>query len=144
MFRLAITLIHLSIQDVSMYGKKYRVTSATICLPFFICIAPLKFFQSLSQIFSISVPMSGFSGKLFFFTISTQPQRRNGCVHCGTKFKRSNLGQHTNRCSLGSQFCTQCPNFSTVAQTNLILLLQFPQMTCKNQLHVFITSVRCY
>ena len=138
MFWLAATLFHFFHSGCFHILKKIN---STICHKFFTTI----YSYCSSEVVSLSVHMSRFSSKMFFFSHSPLNHNKNlGCVHCGTQFKRSNLGQHTNRCSLGSQYCTQSPNFSTVVQTKLFLLLRFPQKTCKNQLHIFFTTVRLY
>ena len=41
------------------------------------------------------------------------------CQKGGTQIRRSNIGQHTNRCSAGTLFCAQCANFSTTSQADL-------------------------
>ena len=40
--------------------------------------------------------------------------------HCGTQVTRNNIVRHKKRCSVGTLFCTQCPNFSTLPQDDLI------------------------
>ena len=39
--------------------------------------------------------------------------------HCGTQVTRINLSHHKKRCSVGTLYCTQSPNFSTLSQDNL-------------------------
>ena len=41
------------------------------------------------------------------------------CEHCGTQGTRINLSRHKKRCSVGTLYCTQCPNFSTLSQDDL-------------------------
>ena len=41
------------------------------------------------------------------------------CKHCGTQVTRINLSGHKKRCSAGTLYCTQCPNFSTLFQDDL-------------------------
>ena len=41
------------------------------------------------------------------------------CEKCGTHFRRNNIVRHKKRCSAGTMFCTQCPNFSTLSQDDL-------------------------
>ena len=38
------------------------------------------------------------------------------CEHCGTEVTRINISRHKKRCSAGTLFCTQWPNFSTLSQ----------------------------
>ena len=42
------------------------------------------------------------------------------CVNCGAQTTKLNLARHKKRCSVGTLYCTQCPNFSTESQNNLI------------------------
>ena len=41
------------------------------------------------------------------------------CENCGTQTTRNNIVRHKKRCSVGTLFCTQCPNFSTKSQNDL-------------------------
>ena len=48
--------------------------------------------------------------------IETPSLNRNEEVTCeiyGTQTKKLNLARHKKRCSVGTLYCTQCPNFST-------------------------------
>ena len=38
------------------------------------------------------------------------------CENCGTQATRNNIVRHKKRCSAGTLYCTQCPNFSTLSQ----------------------------
>ena len=38
------------------------------------------------------------------------------CEHCGTQVTRINLSRHKKRGLIGTLYCTQCPNFSTLSQ----------------------------
>ena len=38
------------------------------------------------------------------------------CENCGTETTRNNIVRHKKRCSIGTLYCTQCPNFSTLSQ----------------------------
>ena len=42
------------------------------------------------------------------------------CENCGTQTTKPNLARHKKRCSAGTLFCSQCPNFSTKLQNDLI------------------------
>ena len=49
--------------------------------------------------------------------------KRKGKVaseHFGTQVTRKKLSRHKKRCSMGTLYCTQCPNFSTLSQDDLI------------------------
>ena len=41
------------------------------------------------------------------------------CENCGTKITKLNLAHHKRRCSVGTLYCTHCPNFSTKSQNDL-------------------------
>ena len=42
------------------------------------------------------------------------------CAKCGTQITKLNLARHEKSCSVGTLYCTQCPNFSTKSQNDLI------------------------
>ena len=47
---------------------------------------------------------------------------RNGkvtCENCGTQTTKLNLARHKKSCSVGTLYCTHCPNFSTKFQNDL-------------------------
>ena len=41
------------------------------------------------------------------------------CENCGVQITKYNLARHKKRCSAGTLYCTQCPNFSTLSQDDL-------------------------
>ena len=41
------------------------------------------------------------------------------CENCGIQITKPNLARHKKRCSGGTLYCTQCPNFSTLSQDDL-------------------------
>ena len=41
------------------------------------------------------------------------------CENCGTQTTRNNIVRHKKRCSAGTLYCTQCPNFSNKSQDDL-------------------------
>ena len=41
------------------------------------------------------------------------------CENCGNQTTRNNIVRHKKRCSVGTLYCTQCPNFSTKSQNDL-------------------------
>ena len=41
------------------------------------------------------------------------------CENCGLQITKLNLARHKKRCSAGTLYCTQCPNFSTISQDDL-------------------------
>ena len=41
------------------------------------------------------------------------------CDKCGTQTTKKNIVRHKTRCSAGTLYCTQCPNFSTKSRDDL-------------------------
>ena len=41
------------------------------------------------------------------------------CENCATQTTRNNIVRNKKRCSAGTLYCTQCPNFSTLSQDDL-------------------------
>ena len=41
------------------------------------------------------------------------------CDNCGTQTTKPNLARHKRKCSVGTLFCTKCPNFSIKSQNGL-------------------------
>ena len=41
------------------------------------------------------------------------------CENCGTQTTKPNLARHKNKCSVGTLYCTQCPNFSKKSESDL-------------------------
>ena len=41
------------------------------------------------------------------------------CENCGTQITKLNLARHKKSCSVGTLYCTQCPNFSRKSQNDL-------------------------
>ena len=46
-------------------------------------------------------------------------KEKNTCENYGTQVTRNNIVRHKKRCSAGTLYCTQCPNFSTLSQDDL-------------------------
>ena len=46
-------------------------------------------------------------------------KRKISCEHSGTQVTRANLSRHRRRCSSGTLYCTQRPNFTTLSQDDL-------------------------
>ena len=46
-------------------------------------------------------------------------KRKAACEHCGTQVTRNNIVRHKKRCSAGTSYCIQCPNFSKLSQVDL-------------------------
>ena len=62
------------------------------------------------------------------------------CENCGSQATRNNIVRHKKRCTVGTLYCTQCPNFSTKSQKDLNYLIDKkhsapkPDITCKCKL----------
>ena len=41
------------------------------------------------------------------------------CENCATSVTKQHLSRHKSRCSDGTLYCTQCPNFSTKSRDDL-------------------------
>ena len=41
------------------------------------------------------------------------------CENCGIQITKPNIARHKKRCSVGTLYCTHCPNFSTKSQNDL-------------------------
>ena len=46
-------------------------------------------------------------------------EEKTACENCGTQTTRNNNVRHKKRCSVGTLYCNQCPNFSTKSQNDL-------------------------
>ena len=46
-------------------------------------------------------------------------KKKVACEHCLTQATRNNIVRHEKRCSAGTLYCSQCPNFSTLSQDDL-------------------------
>ena len=44
---------------------------------------------------------------------------KTACDNCGTLVSKQNLAKHKKKCSVGTLYCSQCPNFSTKSQNDL-------------------------
>ena len=51
--------------------------------------------------------------------LSLNRKEKVTCGDCGTQTTKLNLARHKKRCSVGTLYCTQCPNFSTKSQNDL-------------------------
>ena len=43
---------------------------------------------------------------------------KTACDNCGTLVSKQNLAKHKKKCSVGTLYCSQCPNFSTKSQND--------------------------
>ena len=74
---------------------------------YFCCIATIKLLKLLPS-FQIGL----FFKKMPFLNRNEKVT----CKNCGVQIRKYNLARHKKRCSAGTFFCTQCPNFSTLSQ----------------------------
>ena len=49
---------------------------------------------------------------------SLNRNEKDTCGNCGTQTTKLNLARHKKGCSVGTLYCTQCPNFSRKSQQN--------------------------
>ena len=59
---------------------------------------------------------------LFQFLLKMPALDRNAkvtCDNCGTLVSKQNVAKHKKKCSIGTLYCSQCPNFSTKSQNDL-------------------------
>ena len=52
--------------------------------------------------------------------LSLNPNEKFTCDNSGTQTTKPTLVRHKKTCSVGTLYCTQCPNFSTKSQSDLI------------------------
>ena len=98
--------------EFSVYGKNCKHTC----------------YKLLANISFALLPSSRFNLHVFFRLICQTPNiempslNRNEkvtCENCGTLATKLNLARHKKRCSVGTLYCTHCPNFSTKSQSDL-------------------------
>ena len=73
-------------------------------------------------------PSSRFNLQVFFRILCQTPfiemlslnrNEKVNCDKCGTQTANLNLARHKKRCSVGTLYCTHCPDFSTKSQNDL-------------------------
>ena len=78
---------------------------------YYFCIATIKLINLLR------------SFQIILFITKMPSLNRNEkvtCENCGVQITKYNLARHKKRCSAGTFYCTQCPNFSALCQDDLI------------------------
>ena len=70
-----------------------------------------------NQVASISRIISDYS--VYYKYPSLNRNEKVTCENCGIQITKPNLARHKKRCSGGTLYCTQCPNFSTLSQDDL-------------------------
>ena len=78
-------------------------------------------FNCIANVKSLRSPLSF---RLFCQTTITEMpslirEEKITCENCGTQTTRNTIVRHRKRCSVGTLYCTQCPNFSTKSQSDL-------------------------
>ena len=91
---------------------------------YFICTAPVKLLQS-SRLFQTTFQITNIEMP------SLIRKEKVTCENCGTQTTRNNNIRHKKRCSAGTLFCTQCPNFSTKSLDDLNYLVANKHMAPK-------------
>ena len=95
-----------------VYGKKYAKNLATNFLPLFHLLCDRK----IALVFTF---FSQHSAKLLILKCFRSIEKKVTCDIYGTPTTKLNLARHKKRCSVGTLFRTQCPNFSTKSQNDL-------------------------
>ena len=84
-----------------------------------------EFFAIISFAF---LPSSCFNLHVYFRLLCQTPiiempslsrNEKVTCENCGTQTTKVILARHKKRCSVGTLYCTQCPNFSTKSRKDL-------------------------
>ena len=82
--------------------------------------SPLFYLHCYSQVTSISyVHFRSLFLTDFFQMPSLNRNEKMNWEKCGTQTTKNSLARHKNRCSVGTLYCTQGPNFSTKSQNDL-------------------------
>ena len=117
MWCILLWLVLLFMVALSFYGnfRRWEKICKNTCYKFFAIIS------------CALLPSSCFNLRVFFRLFCQTPAvempslNRNEkvtCEKCGTQTRRLNLTRHKKRCSVGTLYCTQCPNFSTKSQND--------------------------
>ena len=99
--------------EFSVYEKK---TCKITCFKDF---AIISFALLPSSRFNLQVYSRLFCQTAFSEMLSVFRKEKITCENCGTQTTRNNVVRHKKRCSVGTLYCTQCPNFSTKSQNDL-------------------------
>ena len=71
-----------------------------------------------SSRFNLRVCFRLFCQTPIFEKASLKRNEKVACENCGTQTTKPNLAPPKKRCSVGTLYCTQCPNFSTKSQND--------------------------
>ena len=72
-----------------------------------------------SSCFNFYVRLRSFCSTLFTQMPSLTRYEKVTCENRGTQTTKLYLARHKKKCSAGTLFCTQCPNFSTISENDL-------------------------
>ena len=86
------------------------------CYNFF---ATISFALLQSSCFNFYVQVRSCCLTLFTQMPSLNRNEKVTCDNCGTQTTKLNLARHKKWCSVGTMYCTQCPNFSAQSQSDL-------------------------
>ena len=104
---------------VSFYGifRIWEKVCKNNCYKFF---AIISFALLQSSCFNFYVHFGSMSLTPFPQMPSSNRYEKVTCENCGTQSTKLILARHKKSCSAGTLYCTQCPNFSTKSQNDLI------------------------
>ena len=99
--------------DFSVNGKKqFQKNSYKFSVKISIALLQSRYF-SFSRSFQIILFLTTFAQ-----IPSLNQYEKAKSENCGAQTTKLNLARHRKRCSVGSLYCTQCPNFSTTSQVD--------------------------
>ena len=103
---------------LSFYGifRRWEKICKNTCYKFF---AILSFALLSSSRFNLHVFFTLFCQTPINGMPSLNRKEKVTCENCGTQTTKLNLARHKKRCSDGTMYCTQCPNFSTKSPKDL-------------------------
>ena len=98
------------------YFRRWEKNCKKTCYKFF---AIISFALLPSRCFNLHVYFRLFCQTSIFEMPSLNRNEKVTCENCGTQTTKLNLARHKKRCSVGTLYCTQCPNFSTKSLNDL-------------------------
>ena len=101
--------------EISLDGKKFAKLLATNFSPLF----HLHCYRQVASIFNHHVYSRLVCQTANFEMPSLIRKEKITCENCGTQTTRNNIVRQKKRCSVGTLYCTQCPNFSTKSKNDL-------------------------
>ena len=100
------------------YGifRRWEKNCKNTCYKFF---ANISFALLPSSRFNLHVSIRIFCQTTIMEMPSLIRKEKITCENCGTQTTRNNIVRHKKSCSVGTRYCTHCPNFSTKSQSDL-------------------------